>query len=1851
MQETEAGLELLVKTLRGLVESKIKGLSPAEISLISDRIPSYKSILEFRAVRDKFVSTFNDPCQIPQPISYSEELMSNTKAVFDLPKDLLEHFDTYFSSEIERVKRVRAVVEDRCSMPELCTKMQMPFSVYNESVARHLLFCSEGLNKLESQKPEALTEHDLLRELNLAFYGRRRNALLKAITARIRRFPLTNREGIFTKMFEEAQNGLKHDYESPEVPLMLKRETELNDELRTLASRFSIPADLDSNDGQQFLYHTNKIFESMNRELDFFDLPKRKVDLPDCAGEWGLPELTQEKMLKQVQPDIKISSIFHEILTSTTEELSERIAERAKSYNVLVGNEMRTMGLGNSKGSKPILPNHKLLAWMKLRFVSMKFLVCAVLTNLNYFEYIRSKLKSKVSTVMRSNAFKCRNSPKFRELLEIYDDKGSFLFESAVEKYHAIIDEIIALASYYITKFEAQTEERRDGSFSVVDRSAMVLFFLRNEWKFLNAKRQLIQPLLEVLEHGYNEKLVEIIHSLIIERPRYNMPIYKSYASSYDMAIRLMKKKAQIIRSIVNMQIAHERQVASAIGDHVHLFERPSLVPCGDVTYRSFDESVPISPFEVYESLWKVVDIVLLVPRVSQEMSESVNVRSVRYGNYMELAVWKETEDIMKTLVREGVFPLERAASRFHCRITSSIAGLFNSPFVNTIEAIQALIARMLENRRVRFMNSMRRFMYLTWKLQSLVIKTNLFQETYSRQCELLGISERNILMTPFNESATKELIDMHIARVPEDLMDFAVTEFEKVPLDFCSESSIKDVILAADFTGLKRMIQFQKLQNTLLEIGIRFNVFILDSNFLCDYFELGKDVSPFLTGVDVADEASKLEQFFKQYVAMKLFYQSTTIFRDNQLALQDKQQLSMSIREIKSMTRTILSAHVKQKKLSEQQMVDLYLSEMLDAFTPYVYRIEIARICMLERQTLMTNSFVDTFALGPDPTTGLLNDSGTFEKFFYVPTWLEVFLMIRSAPHARQETVLKSTLQFVQSRFRILNLARHESSISQKIPQVFESIYNENFRLETPVFQELYHELGRLPNSAEAEFATTHILEKEKFLFQRFEYTILMAFEAFLVSSTSGESADVADPEFGDHMRRLWLLMHEPLPKSKGLILRAHYAPIWEEQFIYRCQEFDRSELVTRLSATDSFLEESLSYGGSSDPNKEDAGFLLKALDFLSLSISQFHIKIAYFLLLSGQDRANIDIRSTIRSITTDVYARGLSAWDKTVINLANEALVPKEEFPSRVTEATPEPILQQAIFDVTKRQIDALLLSAQINEMQALVDEFSKAMEDVPSQSKSITASKYSAMDFPETLELLSGSPVPESKPFVHEPGTPYQAPSYILNNQFYSELGYFHAKFIEEVNNSVDQCIVNKENEAVFLDAIAVENQCLKLSHALEQFTKDSFDSTTLTWKRYLATLQSKVEEKEEDNEVVSMMGRIATERFQRQTSCEVGTKFSQKFLKLNMIRYRLQVLADLCERVDQGIEMELRQYYEKILSDLKECQEATKREKASIEKQVFDIIIQKINTAKGVQLKVSEGGGTTTIGSSVDENVFDKIRGECEDIRKEIVKHRIIRCLAQRAVTLIFSKKIARVEQERKLANVALWTEKQKSRMEQESMERDLHEAHVKLSDSRGEIGQLKAMLDNERMSNVQLIHWKAKHSKVVEELQQQIAACGNVGDFNIDQLVKQLNAAHTELDELREVGEKLEAETEEFVRKPMRTAENVRKEIQQARMTGALTREMVEAETMLQAKTSKETFLQTLIEENRQIKENNEATRAKIEELELAKQRKSVYTRALMDDALRVKAPSLRAKTRFSGKILKPAVVSRSVTRI
>ncbi|OHT10147.1 hypothetical protein TRFO_20703 [Tritrichomonas foetus] len=1852
MDLTEAGLELLVKQLKELIEPRVASLTYDEISTISTKIPTFQTMLDFREIRDQFLGKFNNPCDIPESHLYTEQLLDHSTDDCDLPEDTKKSLNSFFIEEIDRVKRLRETVLTRCLQPEFFSKVQMHYAEYEDSITRHLYACHEGLLRIQTKEYSIYTTNDLLIELTSTFVQKRRTAVYRSFLLHIRRFPLTSQQKIYSNMFLLTQKSIKEDQLNPIVPTLPQCVKGIDEDLKRLSQRLNMIPELDKSDGQYFLYQSNKKFAELFEKLSFFELPRKKYDFPLYFASPDLTELTQKLLLESTIEDAKLRELFDHIFSFSIDEVAQRINHHVSTYNQMVGNEARSRTFRDGR-VRTIIPSHKIASWLQLRFVHIKYLATAVLSHLNYLEYIRCQLLSKKNNIMRSTEYNCRHSKEFKEILEIYDNNGAFIFESAIESFQELVKNFVNIGSYYIRKFEDGSPERTGEQTLVVDRVSIIESLFQHELNFLNAKRRLIQPLIDALEHQKNSKLVDLIHEVVATRPKFNLPIYNSFNAPYKLAISLMEKKAEIIRSLINIQILHERSLATTMGVSVPLFDRPSNINT-EISYRSFDESFPISPFEVYESLTEVYKFIEVVPKVAQELGETADLKLIKYGDYLQLSIWMEIEDLLRHVFEFGIFPFDRASSNFSFKLSSSVNSLFVSPFVNTFETIKDIIFKMKENRRLRFLLSTRRFMHLTWKLQTLMYDTDLLQKSYYQQCDQLSIPDKGIVLSSFKECATKEIIDLPHESFDIDLLDFALTEFEEITLNFSSESSIKDIIFAADFSMLKRMIRFQNLQNTILEIAVRYSRHILDSNFFVSYFELGPSyAATFVTGVEIpSDEEDYNSVFFKQLVAYRIFYQSTAIFRDNQLAQECSSQFSLSIKDIKSKSRTILSAHVKQKELSDQEMFEMYLNEIIDAFSAYAYRIEIAHLCNLERQILLTNSFIDTFVLGPDPTVCLVNSSGHFEKFFYVPTWVESFTMICNAPHARQGMVLKSVLHFIESRFRILNLVRHECSLSQRITVVFESIYNQNFQCETPVFQKLFTEFAQLENAIEVEISTKYILEKEKFLFYRFEYSILSALEQFFLSiNKANDKSKIADPHFSEIIQHLWIEMHEPLDNDKWLITTLRYVPLWQQHFMYRCLETDRAEFVTRIGSTDNFLESSVLSLYRKQFNNNEIQILPLAIDFLSLTICQLHIKFAYFLLLEGYPEDRIDIRSTILKMNSIIYFRNAPKWDSIILQQANEHLVPKDESPSRVTDTIPEPKLAQSIFDVVRNQVDLMMLSEQIKQIQGKIEQFTTDNQNIRTIVSSTSKVAFNHGLKRNASKLCVTNPEKVDFQQLHTMTSTGYA------TQFQTESSYAHKRLVEILGNKIVAAIVNKKDDEILFDNTSLEEACAMLSTLINEFISESLSKMNETWKKYIANISVSLDYNNEEMDAAQTLAKLTDLRFARHTESEVGNKFQKKFLGLN--KYNQQIYSDEQTkiRIESQMERRIRDYYETLLDDLRTTINNVNDQKESIKKNVYDRVMNKITRAKNVALRVRKPDEIETevineCGTLLDDNFVNRIKNKNDQMRKEILMLRVFKCLSETGMKRFYSHKLTEVAQDRKERNEQLWHDKLAFEYHEKITEEKLYQTHQRLSDSKLEIEKLKKQLENAKMSNIQLVHWKAKNLKTIDGIKKQLLDFKGVGDVNIDKLMTWIEDGQNELDELRDFSEKLEETREATVNVSIRKVEKIRTAVRQTKFAQAKMLETANEAMFIEEQSQREEMVQKLSDENIELRHKNETLLEKIRDLENQKAAKSERARILMEETLHSRKPSLRAKTRMATKrtIVKPGLSSRTPTR-
>lgn len=1802
MEYSEAVLELLVKKLNGVIETQLSKLNPYEIASLAKKIPELKSMLDYRAVRDSFLLKFNDPYPIPSAKTFAEEIINSPTKDCEVPADSRQTLLDFFTNEISRVTKLKSIVEKRCSKIEIVMQTHPSILLFLESVSKYLEQCEESLSRLKCTQQTTLTTTDLQFELEATFCSRNRKAMYKVLLSTLRTFPITTRNNIYTRLFELVQEyHTKYADGKPIIYYPIDEPT-IDTFLIAYANFFQIDSNINSADGQGFLYIADKNLKKYFKLLNMMTYPVHDIQIEQRATPPNMELLTQTALFNEITVDIEMENLFKR-LDFKEQEIDAYFTEQTNSYNTMVGNMVK----GNQK--RPLIATHKISAWSKLRFTREKYLLFCCLSMINYFEFVRYYLQESFDS-----DYHVTNNTDLIHLLNITYKGQPIIFKTALAEFEEFKNFLIRIGSYYTENAEHKLIENNQKDIPIINRDAMIEKLLDLHYRYFMAKRSLIQIFMEVYEHTHSDSIAQIIYEIAIEKPVLNLPLYKTYEAPYELAINLLEAKAKVLRFLLNMQVLQERNLSHQMKGTIPIFDRPILIPDCGLLHRNFIESIPTTIFEVYFSLEKLKKFYQIVPSLARDFDEAIGVRHSKYHIYSEMALWNEFNDLILNLTKKGFFPYDQSSFEFNFPLSDPVMSLFTSFYVNKFDYGNSLITNMNESRKLRFMVSMRRFYLYAWHLQSSVIRTDIMQNTYFKQCNSLGITDIGVLMNPFMEVSAQEVIDLDAPSMSNSIQ-FAYTEFENTSIDFCNDSFVKDIIFAADFEILKRLIIFQQMQNTILELAVRFNSFILDARHVVTHFELHDSLDVFMTGSETSDNVGR--KAILQAIATKLFYNPSSVYRDYKTASESQNSYILSIHTTKSKSRTILSAHAKQKVMSTPELLDLYRSEMLDAFAPFAYRIEIARICKLEEYYLTVNSFSDTYTLGPDNTQEMIGEDGHFSRFMFIPTWVEIFKMLQNSPHARQSMVLKSLLQYITARFRIFCIVRQESALQMRTSQVLTTMYEENFKLETPTFQHIRSKLESMPDSREVEICAKYMSDFERLFFLRFEFAVLQALEQFYISSNLEMSGQrVADPQFGERMKDLWISMHKDQECPTGLISSVRYVPDWEKEFCFSCVEADRDELHTRLQMVDKYICDSIKVRFSFDN-------IAGATDFLALSITQTHMKFAFFLLLRKFNARKLDTKESVRQMTLEIFSAGTPQWNDLIVKRAIEHLAPKDASASRLIQSVPETKLAQAIFDVVRNHIDLMLLTEQIDGLNKLIDDVS-------------------------AIEVQKNPPGTEKQEFYD---LNLDEDQESIDKDFEREYNYRLAKIVALNARVAEEATTILEGQKTFNSSV-YEEKALDLSSSLRGFAKESINKITSKWNKLIKHASTVIENNNNDINTVDIVSRLASTRFTRQVDATIGTEFHDGFIELNTLRNAVTALQQQYAMQEEGIREETRGEMNRLVADLKQQLFLRKNNFNGVKRRVYNDVFKKINSAKEVAMNMTSARNESSdeerrlAADAEHKRILDKINVVNEQMRKEIIRIRIIKVLGKIAVPLARQKDIDAAEEERKVANGDMWNKKLKAEEREEKLKRDLLKAHSRLCETELEISRLSQQLDSEKMSNIQLVHWKAKNMKVVEEMNKKIKEFNDDSGINIDELVDKLDAAQEELEHLREETDSLELEADNTVRRTISSLNEKRAQKKQAlaQSMRGLQSQAIKPEYNL------EEIAQRLSDDNIRLRMENEELEKQIAELEEQKASKPQEILQMMENVTKQRSQSRISSQTKKKAIFKPTPSPKTLPR-
>lgn len=217
-----------------------------------------------------------------------------------------------------------------------------------------------------------------------------------------------------------------------------------------------------------------------------------------------------------------------------------------------VGNSIRNES-GQLIEIHPQLSEEKLYSWFYLRYLHMKYLLTAIQSHLNYFDYVLSTLYSTID-------LKAENS-SINGIFNIMNSEGELVrSESSIQQSNEIISQIVNVVTYYLSKIDDMEQ---------VDWEKMLEKALSLELEFLSSKKKLIESYIEILQHTDDQTIITCIENIIGERPRFSLLIFSSYEYSYQYSIRLMKSKSLLCRNLISFYVQHERQVNESLVKYI----------------------------------------------------------------------------------------------------------------------------------------------------------------------------------------------------------------------------------------------------------------------------------------------------------------------------------------------------------------------------------------------------------------------------------------------------------------------------------------------------------------------------------------------------------------------------------------------------------------------------------------------------------------------------------------------------------------------------------------------------------------------------------------------------------------------------------------------------------------------------------------------------------------------------------------------------------------------------------------------------------------------------------------------------------------------------------------------------------------------------------------------------------------------------------------------------------------------------------------------------------------------------------------------------------------------------------
>jgi len=1754
IDQYETNLEKYLQNINDEVEKCVLSFENRDFAFFKGSLPNINTLLEYRQERESFLSNIEENSIVPKPDMYYEKIINDILSFDQVLSSGNSFLAGFYTKEISRIERIRKNVlqYSQCN-PSIIT--EKGFFPYIESLTKLHSEFSKSLFRISSTNNVSNDPDDLSYVIGSLVVDRKKCQYIDSIIIMSKRIAYSRRKDIIIESLERAESDLISSglNKPPKVPYCLSESSQIDDSLTNLANFFGIFSDINENDGQSFIFSCERVFTQFWEKIHTDEKVLESVSEPKGKLNENPNVVADEILLSQVPIDERFKASWNLITKDNLEHVLFHVKDQMANYDQNVNGSKYYYG-GLLRRREP-LSKDKIGIWFKLRLLKARYIYKLILSYFNYFEAIKQNL-----TGLK---YSLNSNHKNYGFLEVFNKNQDIMFSTSISHANNIQNFILTIASHYTSIAEAKNIEARESREKIIDCSQIIEDLLVLEHRFLIEKCKVIESLYEIAINTGDKTCFRIINEIVDQRPLIRINLFNSYDAPYNLAIDSMKFKADLYRLILNNCILHEKHVQSCLPESISLFERS--FDTSDIFIRGmFPSSLPVSPFDFFASISKIPCLDTIFHAIASEFCECIDLNSYRFFEYIEFFIMKTLLGEIKRVSQNGGFPYSIASYPFYCDISASPYSLLSSPYLTEINQVFNLIDSIPKSRRYRFSNNYLYILRVCWELQDLILDSDILQSVYLDQGSISGVADPRIYLSPFREMARSDMIDMNDALSSGKILHFALIDYDQAEFDFSNPTSLKKFISSSDFSFIQRLFHFQKMHVFIMETAVRYNQLFLDNEIIMEHFGFtdSDSVDVFLTQA-ANEDSSGASTFVRSFLSSTLFLDSQYLIENNKKAHSKREWCFLNIKSTKLQTRLVLNAQVKQKTLSEIDLYQNYVRDIVEAFSASSYRVEMSYICRFERHLLLMNTFSDAFIVDSTKIT-LVNEAGRVQNHFVVPSWIDVLSLVRTAPIPRQAAILKTVLSHVCYLCQILYLIRFECGINQSKDVSLLSLLKGSFKMETSVPQKLLNELGRLPGGNEFDVCSKYLEDKFSFLLKRMELAVLSSYEYSFVSITG------IDSSLRSYMLSFYGLIKNPPCSYSGFINIERYVPLWNQMFMCNTCEQNRSETIRQLAIVDQRVENSLSLRRIHSI-LESYQALTDSIDFMSLALKHIRIKFAYMCLLDGKPYRTLN--NPFSEVRDESFSYGITSWNGGIVPKSSKSLIPKEDTPiSHNYETIPEDKILNSQIETAKYECNRIILHHQVD----ITKHISESIHGMLSHG----VKSHGEIKKPNIDSLIYGD-------------KPSNVDVFFYNQNDYSI--YF---VIEMVSKFLNQFII----DGVITDE-TLTNFSYVLSELLNIYEKDSISQSHLTWSKIIGFWMNLIRNNHNNDSVLDFFGETIKKRYDNQLLYELPRRLSDKYLIIKSLEALTEQRKKDIVFEDTISESQIHNEFSLLINDLNKQKRVFVSKYVLTRKSVFDSVLQKILRAKKVKLEPSSASFCHSEETRQDRT--SEMNDEISAFKNDIRKMRIIRCMSNIATRRFFTKRMQSYEIDRKFESSRLWESKHDFEVLQSSMQAQLQNAYRSLTDAEINIEKTKHLIESEKKSTIQLVHWKAMNSKRETQLEKEIKALENIENTNIGELLEKIERSTSILNRLTEETSFIDEVAERTIKTPMKEAENIRNRITSSRLQR---QSVLRSHTASRAESGMEissSLINSYIEENEQIKSRNLSLKQEIRSLEIA----------------------------------------------